>query len=292
MPIEDLRLLVDPETPSAQRDKAKYSSKSFLYAQCRMFLEPSQMPSEKAKVSTLQSALWGAIQAGQTTPPALLALEQLANQQFNDMLERLRGIMSSTRYIPPTSASHDVGPPAKRAKRKQPSKGLQDFSFSSGMVAMPPTLPEPENHTVPAAEVAIENSRMSLDLDTASPPPITTPAVASTPSQVPSADPAPYKRGDRSAILDTEKYRARNPKSLAESFLLQLLVDPSRISRAMQIVQSVPDPSSKQNLGTKASLSTELADRVRACVASGHAADVASYQTMLAHTELAVWFLK
>ncbi|KAG8690656.1 hypothetical protein FRC08_010456, partial [Ceratobasidium sp. 394] len=296
MPVEELGPLVDPGTSPHDRDTTLYNSRPFLYAQCRMLLEPNEMPSDKSNLGVLRAALWGAIQAGRTTPLSLLALERSANQQYNDMLQRIQNVISTTRYMPPVATSReDPGPQAKKTKRKRRSKESDDLSLASGMVTssiVPQPQALPEDPMVPEVQAIAGDSAMSLDVPSL--PPTDTPAVVSVQPEA-TLDPQPYKRGDRSAALNTELNRARRPRLTGKSYLLQIMVDPSKFTRAVEIIQSEPVPVVPSDLASQnpeAGLRTACVNLVEACASSTHAADIASYRVMLVHAELALWFLR
>ncbi|KAG9114912.1 hypothetical protein FRC07_007587 [Ceratobasidium sp. 392] len=141
MTLDELRALVDPTAPSHNKDNGGlYNNQSFLYAQCRMLLEPTEMPNVKASLSVLRNALWTAVQAGQTPPLALLELKNSAKTQFNNMLERIRNMASATRYICPTiPPPRDLDPLARNSKQRRQSEGPSDLPLVGDLDISPRT---------------------------------------------------------------------------------------------------------------------------------------------------------
>ncbi|KAG9083256.1 hypothetical protein FRC06_004612 [Ceratobasidium sp. 370] len=108
---------------------------------------------------------------------------------------------------------------------------------------------------------------------------------------------AKHSRGDRSVARapDTEGQRARRPQTTAQSFLLQLMVNPGDMTWAMEIVSAAslsPDLYTETHMGdSEPDLASECRSLVRACTAAFKSADVASYQAMLLNATLALWVL-
>jgi hypothetical protein len=103
-------------------------SKAFLYAQCQFILSDKEMPRDYDSLPTLRTLLKTALEQGRVPPPELLALETAANQQFNDLLLRIKDIVSTAKYVPipkelPPGGAAGRGPvmqpPSKRHKRSE-----------------------------------------------------------------------------------------------------------------------------------------------------------------------------
>ncbi|KAG8727713.1 hypothetical protein FRC10_005697, partial [Ceratobasidium sp. 414] len=130
MPVEELEKLLQSKTDRQIRSKA------FLRAQCNIYLDPEEVPGEKTKVTGLQDILKAAFRGGQTARPELLALERDANQQFMSMIDKIKQIITNSRYIPvpvhpveslePTLHAY-MSPPKKKHKRKNRSGGSRDL---------------------------------------------------------------------------------------------------------------------------------------------------------------------
>ncbi|KAG9078013.1 hypothetical protein FRC06_008572, partial [Ceratobasidium sp. 370] len=108
---------------------------------------------------------------------------------------------------------------------------------------------------------------------------------------------AKHSRGDRSVARapDMEGQHTRRPQTTAQSFVLQLMVNPGDMTRAMEIVSaasSSPDLYTETHMGdSEPDLALECRSLVQACMAAFKSADVASYQAMLLNATLALWVL-
>jgi hypothetical protein len=91
----------------------RFSSRPFLYAQCRMLLYGSPMPKDTDGIGHLRKMLRDQIAKGvRQLPMPLLTLERQAIQQYDGMLARLQSIIAQTSFQDCMQS-----PPRKKYKR-------------------------------------------------------------------------------------------------------------------------------------------------------------------------------
>ncbi|QRV78138.1 DEAD-box ATP-dependent RNA helicase 42 [Ceratobasidium sp. AG-Ba] len=312
---EKLKEWANGPTPEGlgKEEMKMYRCRPLWEAQCNMFLLPDEMPPSNSNIPTMKKHLSTALRTRQSPPPAVLALEASANQQFSEMVKRLKQIVSTTQFIPISEGSKE-GPKHTNHERPHKRRNLlaslaviyETPTPEERMGSTPPRTLEPEDEIgigvgSPSYHTLLAESQTDAVGTGQLPPPI-----------FPGSSRACFQakkhqsRGDcKSGAINTARYRLRAPQTAAQSYLLQLMVDLGNLERAISVTERSNSPGSpptcvppnvnEQDLDLivlERSLRKECRSLVTACISGLENADTASYESMRSHSWLALWYLR
>ncbi|QRV90747.1 DEAD-box ATP-dependent RNA helicase 42 [Ceratobasidium sp. AG-Ba] len=300
-----------------KEEKKIHQSRVFWAAQCAMYLLPEEMLPNNANIGTMKKRLSAMLDSRGAPPPAVAALETAANEQFNSMLEKIRNIISTTRYVAggiQERMKHNDGKRPSKRRRRSTNKFPHGDSASENEMCMWWDTDEPTR----AAPPAVENGDRGVETSTSShlPPELALPArpsrvegigpgVVSGPQPTPLKTKKQHSRGDcKSGAANTARYRLRAPRTAAKSYLLQLMVDPGNLERAISVTERSNCSNSADNSTSRegsaqdhdtttpeGTLRRECRQLVTACILGLEDADTTSYESMKLRFRLALWYL-